>query len=436
MIFGFGKAKPPLTASRRGQIELRMRYLAERLTLPELQQIAVVTDAQQFAPNASLSAEDLPDVAAQVAKHMRIDISGLPLEVGEAAGDAAVHQIGEAPKVRVPQAALLDSRQLVTTLAHEFAHYRLRQFDLQQMPDQGQWMTELATLCSGFVVPVCNSSVKEACCGTQPPTATALRSLGYLTAADLGYAAALLARLRNESDPAWGRLLRADSAVTFKQATKSMPPDFTMVLDAKSIPGADSSVQQLAEQIVSPNEAFQFLAAEQLARRSDEPREALVPALIPMLRSRDEQLVLVACEALRSIGPAAAAASPALEHLLTHRVDMIAAAAGIALMAIDPSELVFEHVGELLEQRWSAAIPLTSALTEHGNQAAAAGPSVCRRLVTALRRTEDDIIDALAACLHAVTPAPMEVLEATISNDEILEWLKGYLANMDDAVAS
>ncbi|QDV68696.1 hypothetical protein Poly24_24090 [Rosistilla carotiformis] len=435
MVFGFGKAKPPLTASRRGQIELRMRYLVDRLTLPVIQQTAIVTDAAPFLPNETVTAEELPDVAARIAKQMQADISGLQWEVTDGTPATAVHQIGDVPKVRVPQEALHDPRQLVTTLAHEISHYRLGQFDPGDLPDQGQWLTELATLCGGFVIAVCNSTVKPSCCSTPAPTATALRSLGFLTAADLGYAAALLARLRNETDPAWGRQLRADAQVAYKQAKKSMPAACTMVIDASSIPSPQSSIQQLAEQMVSSNESFQFLAAEQIARRHAEPREAFVPALTQMLRSRDEQVVLVAAEALRSIGPAAHAAAPALEHLLNHRVDMIAASAGIALMAIDPNELVFEHVGELLENRWSAAIPISTALAQYGHQAAAAGPSICRRLVTALRRTEDEIIDALAACLHAVAEAPMEVIEATISNDEILEWMKGYLASMDEVAA-
>ncbi|WP_417731013.1 HEAT repeat domain-containing protein [Rosistilla oblonga] len=435
MLFGFGKAKPPLTASRRGQIELRMRYLVDRLTLPVVQQTAIVTDPAVFLPADSLTAEDLPTVAQRIAKQLQVDVSGLPIEVADGGPDAAVHQIGDAPKVRVPQAALSDGPRLVTTLAHEVSHYRLRQFDSREMPDQGQWLTELATLCGGFVVAVCNSSVKESCCSTPAPTIKSLRSLGYLTSADLGYAAACLARLRNETDPAWGKLLRADAQVTFKQAMKSMPAACTMIIDATTIPGPQSSLQQLAEQMVSSNESYQFLAAEQVANRTDESREAFVPALIQMLRSRDEQVVLVAAEALRTIGPAAQSAAPALEHLLTHRVDMIAASAGIALMAIEPNEIVFEHVGDLLENRWSAAIPLSAALAEYGEQAAPAGPSICRRLVTALRRTEDEIIDSLAGCLHSVSAAPMEVIEATISNEEILEWMKGYLASMDDVAA-
>ncbi|QDS87911.1 hypothetical protein EC9_20940 [Rosistilla ulvae] len=435
MLFGFGKAKPPLTASRRGQIELRMRYLVERFTLPVIQQTAIVTDPASFVSSTTVAEDELPSVASRIAKQLQVDIAGLPVEVVDDSPTAAVHQIGESPKIRIPRAALSDSQGLVTTLAHEISHYRLKQFDPGEMPDQGQWLTELATLCGGFVVAVCNSSVKESCCSTPAATVKTLRGLGYLTSADLGYAAALLARLRNESDPAWGRLLRADAQVTFKQAHKSMPAACTMVLDASTVPGPQSSIQQLAEQLVSTNESFQFLAAEQVSGRQGESCEAFVPALTQMLRSRDEQVVLVAAEALHSIGPRAQAAAPALEHLLNHRVDMIAASAGIALMAIDPNEIVFEHVGDLLENRWSAAIPLSTALAQYGHQAAPAGPSVCRRLVTALRRTEDEIIDSLAACLHAVAAAPMEVIDATISNEEILEWMKGYLASMDEVPA-
>ncbi|MEZ6090931.1 MAG: HEAT repeat domain-containing protein [Pirellulaceae bacterium] len=129
-------------------------------------------------------------------------------------------------------------------------------------------------------------------------------------------------------------------------------------------------MQQLAEMMVDSNESFKYVVAEQLALRNDQQRTALVPELMEMLRSRDEQIVLVAAETLGSIESEVADAASLLEHLLGHRIDEIAGAAESPLWRSRPTNASSNMSAIWTENRWSIAF--VSALANYGHEAAPA----------------------------------------------------------------
>ena len=409
-----------------------MRQIARQISIDRLKQIEVVTDVRPFCPEAISNLEAVEQVKQRIAERMMIDASDVTLEIDEAVPvDVAGQYDVESKRILIRPDLVADPNRLVVVLAHELSHHALLgDADEHRIASGDEWLTELFAICSGFSVLTANVTIRTASSSDAHWSYWQTSRIGYLASSDIGYACALLARLRDESEPSWAGLLRTDAAVAFRNAMRAFPEPGVMLLDAASIPEPDSSLEQLGKFLESDQKSFQYAAIRELALR-DERSPSQVAAICNLLRGRDEAMANTAAYVLGSMGANAAEAMPMLESLSSSAVDPIACSAAEAMLQIAPSEEVYSLAGEMLEQRWATSVRLASTLATHGHSAADVASYVCRRLVVALRQASDSDVEALMACLHSIHPEPVQVLETTITNEELLGWVVESIRELD-----
>jgi hypothetical protein len=130
--------------------------------------------------------------------------TGLNYESKSAAGD--YRREGGRPIVGVDRTAVARPERLVATIAHELAHHRLRERDLDTDRDDREPLTDLLTVYLGLGVFAANA-VFEYRVDLQHRST---RRLGYLTEPMFGYGLACFAWLREEPDPNWARAVDAN----------------------------------------------------------------------------------------------------------------------------------------------------------------------------------------------------------------------------------
>jgi hypothetical protein len=90
---------------------------------------------------------------------------------------------------------------MVATLAHELAHIKL--FGEGRLTENDEQLTELTTIIFGLGIFNANASFTT----FRDFRSQGWQKQGYLTQMDWGYALALFARLRQQTDPAWAEHL-------------------------------------------------------------------------------------------------------------------------------------------------------------------------------------------------------------------------------------
>ncbi len=424
MLFGWGKAKPPLTASRRAQIELRLRNLLSHFSITEVRQREVITDVGQLLSGPAGEPPSLSATTDRLAKLFDVSPEGVTPEVADGCGTSC--GCG-------PNASADEEHKVVASLATQVSALRLKN---EVQPGDAincddPWYAELGAFCFGLGPVMVNRPLRMQSQENSGFTQSG-HFIGLLTPADMGYALALLCHATGDNGAGCANSLRSEAKNVFTAGMKTMGSPHTMVIDAASVPNANSTLDELLQQIESSDPTFQYLASEVLSQRNESRRQFVQP-LCGLLRVKDELQIVTAAACLGSIGAEAIDAKADLESLLSHRVDAIVGTAVMSLLAIETNPIAFETVGETMENRWSLVLPLASMLASYGHAAAPAAPSVCRCLLKAMRQAEDHTTETLAACLGTIHPAPNELLKETVNSPELHDWAMQYLASLESA---
>ncbi|MEM8734327.1 MAG: hypothetical protein AAGG44_08905 [Planctomycetota bacterium] len=422
MVFGWGKAKPPLTASRRAQIELRLRNLLGLFPAPEIRGREVITDVGQLLQGPEGELPSLRATTDRLAQLFDVSPDGITPEAAGGCGTSC----GCGPSTSVDE-----EHKVVASLATQLSALRLTK-EVQPggaINCQDPWYAELAAFCFGLGPVMANRPLRQLSKENSSYTQSG-RFIGILTPEDMGFALAMLCRMTGDDGANWVNSLRREAKNVFSASMKTMGSPQTMVIDATSVPNANSPLDELLQHVTSSNPTFQYLASEVLAERT-ESRKQFVQPLCSLLKVKDELQTVTAAACLGSMGEDAIDAKAALESLLSHRVDAIAGTAMMSLLAIDTNPIAFESFGETMEDRWSMVLPLASALASYGHDAEPAAPSVCRCLLQAMRRADDNTIEALAACLGAIHTDPMEILRDTVNSPELHDWVMQHLSSLE-----
>lgn len=186
------------------------------------------------ALNGVAVGDRLACLAPLIAKRMNLDESKLTLTVVPDAGSLGM--LGEAPgltstsgaagtydvhsgspTITISESQLDNPVSLIATIAHEFAHVRLlgeQRMD-RARPDMEQ-MTDLAVVFFGLGIFTANAAFDF----TQSSTGWRRSELGYLGEAMLGFALAVYAGMRGESEPAWASDLETNPRAYMRRSRK------------------------------------------------------------------------------------------------------------------------------------------------------------------------------------------------------------------------
>jgi hypothetical protein len=114
--------------------------------------------------------------------------------------------------ISIDRALLSDGETLIATVAHELAHVKL--LGEKRIEENDEELTDLTTVFFGFGLFNANCSSKfKSNIGSWGYSA-----LGYLAQNEWGYALAILAYCRGESEPAWIEYLNKQSQSDFKNS--------------------------------------------------------------------------------------------------------------------------------------------------------------------------------------------------------------------------
>jgi hypothetical protein len=250
-MFGWFRSKPtcPVAPPARAWIESRTRWLVSEFGLAAARNAAAVLPTPEFFPEKYDASDEAGRILFEsVCRHMRIDPRGLTLYFFEShrplvnqgffqsQSAAGLYENGaEGIRIQIDAKALEDPLTLVATAAHELSHVLLLgQGRLTGGEPDHEEITDLLTVYLGFGVFTANTRVRDRASSTATTESWSISKLGYLGQPEVGYALALWARLREETNPAWASALCADVRAYFRQGVRWLDAEGDSVLDAKS----------------------------------------------------------------------------------------------------------------------------------------------------------------------------------------------------------
>lgn len=220
-------AKCPVPPDRKAWIESGLNWLGEQFG-PRMLTRAVVLPTPEYFPdpydNSPRAAEAIFE---RVCRYMEVprervvltwfvNDETVPRHLREGRSQGAAGLYGDdgspGPKViELEESLLADPTALVGTMAHELAHVHLlgdRRLS-HDSPDH-EPLTDLLTVLYGLGLFTANSVLRESHWKDGAYSGWSVGRQGYLTGPEYGYAFALVARARNEPNPAWAPHLRPD----------------------------------------------------------------------------------------------------------------------------------------------------------------------------------------------------------------------------------
>jgi hypothetical protein len=433
-MFGLFSAKPPLATRQRAEIELLMRKCVQRAGIDTVQQAVVITDWTELALDLSTPETLLMTAGAEVRRRMNLTDANVQFDISDQQKieAAATYQKGSMPIISVAIETLQDPLRTVTALAHEYGHHILLGDASVKESDFDERFTDLVPICYGFGVLQSDASLYFDNWSMGEMSGWQASKYGYLNAQEIGYALALFARVRGESNPRWKRWLRADSKVTLKQALRNFHDrdkrKLPLLFDADRIPGVNSSSRELVDWLCGSDPSFALAAAWRLCAL-DQFDLPTIDALHQATRSNDPDVVPVAIGLLAGADDRDQATADRIAALLRDRRPQVALAAVKAAYGLGMD--LAGYIGTLawlLDKMQTNAIEVLQIVAAQGTTAVGIEGKICSMLPRSLKSLDDCLTMALIDCLRKISADPRQAIESTISagplRDEAIEWLK------------
>jgi hypothetical protein len=242
-MWGLFKSKPPpcpVEDDYRQWLEGRWGWLSEQLGADTPRQVQVVLPTPEFFPDPFHGKpEDVPPMFARVARYMGVEsqpftlffydegreVSHFGLGHSRTSGSAGLYVKGqgegETTKIGIELSQLVDPMRLVATLAHEVAHeILLGQGRISRDEHDHEPLTDLVTVFRGMGLFTANATITDRGFTSGAWASWRTQRLGYLDQRCFGYALALFAQARGESNPPWLRHVRPDVRAPLKQGLR------------------------------------------------------------------------------------------------------------------------------------------------------------------------------------------------------------------------
>jgi hypothetical protein len=221
----FFRAKCPIGVQEKTWVEYRLQWLADRLSVDRMKSAPVVLPNETFFP---IEFEQTPACALAykniVSKLMSIEPGDCQFEVCEPEqlpASSAHYEPGDFPTIRISSLEMEDPFSLVSTLAQQLSHHILIGGKLLSTDDSDhECVADLLTVFLGFGVFSANSTIRETNWSEGGASGWSMGRRGYLSSQTIGYALALWATARGESNPDWSKPLRPDAGDTMKAGIK------------------------------------------------------------------------------------------------------------------------------------------------------------------------------------------------------------------------
>jgi len=228
----------PVTEEERQWVEEGFRRLGRALGEKRMRGCAVIEPTDEFFPDPfDRSEAALEAIFGRVCGYMHVDRSIVELAVIpdtselvemlpeyslKSDGPAGLHfgqSADEKPLIGIRQSLLKEPMAVVATAAHELGHVILLDggYLSHETPDM-EPMTDLVTVYLGMGIFTANASHRYRKFQDDRREGWSVSRLGYLPEEVYGYALALLAKQRGESDPDWAAHLTTNVKAYFRRS--------------------------------------------------------------------------------------------------------------------------------------------------------------------------------------------------------------------------
>ena len=374
-MFWFRRLRPPLTTFQRVDIDLLMRRTIEVLGAERVRHSPIVTGLEELSLDRS-SPETLLQ-SALAAVQDRLPAAPQPVEciirAGDDIGFPASYQAaadGQGAIIQIAAEVLGDPLRTVMELAYQQANHFWHQVEPPAPLDRDPRTTNLLPICCGLGILASDACLYDQQWSQAGYSGWSISRSGYYTAAEIGYAMALIGRIRREDDPGWSGRLRLDSRVTTKQALRFFAEQQqrgqTLLFDAERIPSSSCDQQLLANWLAGEDSTFALAAAYALCQRDVLSDQALQAAL-DATRSGDKDLVPIATKLLGRGRTSAATIRQRITELMSDEHPPTALAA--VLSAQSHGLALKTHrsrISRLLDQCVEDSIPLIAIVGQQG----------------------------------------------------------------------
>lgn len=231
------KPKCPITVDQKEWLEDSMLWLSKELRTDSFCSRPTITPTDEHFPfTYSATRDGANQMLRLVAKYMGIPGKSVNLRLyteGDPELDATLPEISRSRagsaghfnlkkqdgkyQIAIERSGLRDPFGLVATLSHELGHVILLGGKLvKPTAEDHEFLTDLLTVYYGFGIFTANNAFEF----RQSSSGWSAARTGYLTQSMFGYALALYARMKGETNPNWLSHLDKDIRNSYKQSIK------------------------------------------------------------------------------------------------------------------------------------------------------------------------------------------------------------------------
>ncbi len=420
-MFGWFAPKCPLDTWEKTWTETRMGWLAQKLGIDRLMKAEVILPTARHFPDAYEGSDaDVQGMMKRICGFMGIDLD--TVEASVCADEAIPEAAGVYYQRTTPDEKSLiyiaasqrdDPMTLVATLAHELAHEVLLGGGvLDTSVGDHEWITDLLQVYLGVGIFAANATVYDRTIVSGNYSSWVMGKQGYLPSRMYGYALALFAWVRGETNPDWTKHLRRDSRAAFEEGRRYLKKTGDSVFRP--------AMDHLHPQPLSLTEAVESLrtgtATVRLATLWEIEKQGLtttecLSAVAACLHDRDAAVACDAARILPRFGIDARSAVPALLGCLGRASEGVRAGAAEALGELGPhEEAIVKKVACLLrDESRSVVCGCAIALARLGVRLDEVfANDLLARLEKALIECDHSLVEPLAMALLATSAKPKQ----------------------------
>ena len=214
----FLSSRCPVDDATRGWVVDRYAWLLARFGRKTLRAPMVLPTPEFFPERFDGSQAPLESAMQRIATRLQVDPDTLHLELHDETLGFRSHF-----RISVSSETARHPTSAVATLAHELCHaLLLGDHYLEGEEEDGEPLTDLATVFFGYGIFTANAHVQESTWQSGARSGWSTKRQGYLDYPTLGFALAYHAAQRKEPAPPWAGHLRADARKPFRQAMRCL----------------------------------------------------------------------------------------------------------------------------------------------------------------------------------------------------------------------
>lgn len=238
VVFDFLKSsKCPVPEPARQWTEYRIAWVMDQFGPESVRNCPIVLPTPEFFPDPWNGTDGAAaGMFLRVCNYMHVDPNrvrlklsgiaphlnnGIVMETDAAGLYLGEHSITGQQAIEINRSNFSDPMGLVATIAHELCHVILMGDGyMTGDEDDNEQLTDLLTICRGMGIFGARTVLRGVVRKSESGLSAELESGAYLTPEIWGYAHAVLAWVRGEEQPKWGRHLGVNTRGAFKQGMR------------------------------------------------------------------------------------------------------------------------------------------------------------------------------------------------------------------------